>query len=176
MSRKIFLALAVVLCIQQALGRPQGEGGQPEPEAEPEPGKAGNVGNALQKVGALFDQHKGSILSQLGLSSLSGEEGGDSKTVLTTILEGLKLDNSTITTLISSVQSPEGFEKVKTAVLSGDMSALSDVLKQQTGLDSTVITSTTNSIKEGITNLGKGTATSTKVGTLLVIFMAFIAV
>jgi len=157
----------------QALGRPQGEGGQPEPEAEPEPGKAGNVGNALQKVGALFDQHKGSIPSLLGLS---GEEGGDSKTVLTTILEGLKLDNSTITTLISSVQSPEGFEKVKTAVLSGDMSALSEVLKQQTGLDSTVITSTTNSIKEGITNLGKGTATSTKVGTLLVIFMAFIAV
>ena len=34
----------------QALGRPQGEGGQPEPEAEPEPGKAGNVGNALQKA------------------------------------------------------------------------------------------------------------------------------
>merc|ERR1712110_362931 len=66
------------------------------------------------------------------------------------ILEGLKLDNSTITTLISSVQSPEGFDKVKTAVLSGDMSSLSAVLKEQTGLDNTVITSTTNSIKEGI--------------------------
>jgi hypothetical protein len=176
MSQKIFLALAICLCVQQALGRPQGEGGQPEPEGEPEPepGKASNVGNALQKVGALFDQHKGSILSQLGLSG--GEQGGDSKTVLTTILEGLKLDNSTITTLISSVQNPEGFDKVKTAVLSGDMSSLSAVLKEQTGLDNTVITSTTNSIKEGITNLGKGTATSTKVGTLLVIFMALIAV
>ena len=30
----------------------------------------------------------------------------------TTFLKGLKLDNSTITTLIGSVQSPEGFEKV----------------------------------------------------------------
>ena len=35
----------------QAVGRPQGgEGGQPEPESEPEPGKAGNVGNVLQKA------------------------------------------------------------------------------------------------------------------------------
>jgi len=109
MSQKIFLALAIVLCIQQALGRPQGEGGQPEPEAEPEPGKAGNVGNVLQKAGALFDQHKKSITSLLGLS---GEEGGEPQAVLTSILEGLKLDNSTITTLIGSVQSQEGFEKV----------------------------------------------------------------
>jgi len=173
MSQKLFLALAIVLCIPEALGRPQGEGGQPEPEAEPEPGKAGNVGNALQKVGSLFDQHKGSITSLLGLSD---EKGGDPQALLTTILEGLKLDNSTITTLISSVQSPEGFDKVKTAVLSGDMTSLSAVLKEQTGLDSTAITSTTNSIKEGLSNLGKGTGTSTKIGTLLVIFMAFVAI
>merc|ERR1712233_65689 len=97
--------------------------------------------------------------------------GGNPQALLTTILEGLKLDNSTITTLIGSVQSPEGFEKVKTAVLSGDLTSLSSVLKEQTGLDNTAITSTTNSIKEGIANLGKGTATSTKVGTLLVIVM-----
>ena len=86
----------------QALGRPQGDGGQPEPEAEPEPGKAGNVGNVLQKAttfnlfkagwlfklwkqaGSFFDKQKGSITSLLGLSN---EEGGDPKALLTTILE-----------------------------------------------------------------------------------------
>merc|ERR1712130_842779 len=108
----------------------------------------GNVGNALQKVGSLFDQHKGSITSLLGLSD---EKGGNPQALLTTILEGLKLDNSTMT-------------------------SLSAVLKEQTGLDSTAITSTTNSIKEGLSNLGKGTGTSTKVGTLLVIFMAVVAI
>jgi len=173
MSQKIFLALAIVLCIQQAVGRPQGEGGQAEPEAEPEPGKSGNVGNVLQKAGSFFDKQKGSITSLLGLSA---EEGADPKALLTTILEGLKLDNSTITNLISSVQSPAGFEKLQTAVLSGDVNSMQAALKEQTGLDSSAITSTTNSIKEGLTNLGKGTATSTKVGTLLVIFMALIAV
>merc|ERR1711971_969636 len=138
------------------------------PEAEPEPGKSGNVGNVLQKAGSFFDKQKGSIASLLGLSN---EEGADPKALLTTILEGLKLDNSTITKLISSVQSPAGFEKLKTAVLSGDVNSVQAVLKEQTGLDSSATTST-NSIKEGLTNLGKGTATSTKVGTLLVIFMA----
>ena len=67
MSQKIFLAFAIVLCIQQvknpqkirlkrktcsswqAVGRPQqGEAGQPEPESEPEPGKG--AGNLLQQV------------------------------------------------------------------------------------------------------------------------------
>merc|ERR1712192_346420 len=110
-------------------------------------------------------KQKGSITALLGLSN---EEGADPKALLTTILEGLKLDNSTITNLISSVQSPAGFEKLKTAVLSGDVSTMQAALKEQTGLD----TSATNSIKEGLSNLGKGTATSTKVGTLLVIFMA----
>ena len=67
MSQKLFLAFAIVLCIQQvknpqkmrlkrktcsswqAVCRPQqGEAGQPEPESEPEPGKG--AGNLLQQV------------------------------------------------------------------------------------------------------------------------------
>merc|ERR1719516_33825 len=155
----------------------QGGSKSPDPANVDDPSVQMAMGPLLgqNKVGSLFDQHKDSITSLLGLSS--DEKGaGDSKTLLTTILEGLKLDNSTITTLIGSVQSPEGFDKVKTAVLSGDTTSLSAVLKEQTGLDNTAITSTTNSIKEGIANLGKGAATSTKVGTLLLIFMAFIAI
>ena len=84
----------------------------------------------------------------------------------TTLFQTLKLDNSTITSLIGSVQNAEGFEKVsfllkisfkpcnafqiKTTLMSGDLSSLSTVLSEQTGLDSQAITSTTNSIKEGI--------------------------
>ena len=67
MSQKLFLAFAIVLCIQQvknpqkmqvkrktcyswqAVCRPQqGEAGQPEPESEPEPGNG--AGNLLQQV------------------------------------------------------------------------------------------------------------------------------
>jgi len=172
MSQKLFLAFAIVLCIQQAVGRPQqGEAGQPEPESEPEPGKG--AGNLLQQAGGFLDKHKGKITSLLGLSD--GEAGGEPKAVLTTILETLKLDNSTITSLIGSVQNAEGFEKIKTTLMSGDLSSLSTVLSEQTGLDSQAITSTTNSIKEGIANLGKGAATSKKVGALLVVLMAFVA-
>ena len=85
----------------------------------------------------------------------------------TTLFQTLKLDNSTITSLIGSVQNAEGFDKVsfltknfsfrpcnafqiKTTLMSGDLSSLSTVLSEQTGLDSQAITSTTNSIKEGI--------------------------
>ena len=41
--------------------------------------------------------------------------------------------------------------QLKTAVLSGDVSSLQAALKEQTGLDDSTITSTTNSIKEGLT-------------------------
>ena len=40
--------------------------------------------------------------------------------------------------------------QIKTTLMSGDLSSLSTVLSEQTGLDSQAITSTTNSIKEGI--------------------------
>merc|ERR1712223_2245513 len=140
----------------------------PEPESEPEPGKG--AGNLLQQAGGFLDKHKGKITSLLGLSD--GEAGGEPKAVLTTILETLKLDNSTITSLIGSVQNAEGFEKIKTTLMSGDLSSLPTVLSEQTGLDSQAISST-NSIKEGIANLGKGAATSTKVGALLAVLMAF---
>ena len=48
----------------------------------------------------------------------------------TTFFQGLKLDNSTITNLISSVQSPAGFDKVllsplKLSELDSDISVLS---------------------------------------------------
>ena len=71
---------------------------EPEPEAEAEPGKTG-IGNVLQQVecfllkglilmeyqaGSIFDKHKGSITSLLGLSD---EKGGSPQEVLNTILQ-----------------------------------------------------------------------------------------